>query len=89
MKNRFSLTTAQPNNTKALPKRWSERHVKNITSLEKYIFNLPHCCNYTLEKSLIFSDHLTTQSHWVNVVHHLCKRNQSNSITRSAQRRAL
>ena len=60
MKNVFSLTTAQPNNTKALPKRWSERHVKNITSLQKYIFNLPHCCKYTLKKSLIFSDHLTT-----------------------------
>ena len=60
MKNAFSLTTSQPNNTKALPKRWSERHAKNITSLQKYIFNLPHCCKYTLEKSLIFSDHLTT-----------------------------
>jgi len=32
---------------------------------------------------------LTTQSNRVNVVYHLCKRNQSNSITRSAQRRAL
>jgi hypothetical protein len=60
MKNAFSLTTAQPNVYKALLKRWSERHVKNITFPKKYIFILPHCCNYTLEKSLIFSDHLTT-----------------------------
>ena len=60
MKNAFSLTTSQPNNTKALPKRWSERHVKNITSLEKYNFNLPSTLFSVLEKSLIFSDHLTT-----------------------------
>lgn len=60
MKNAFSLTTSQPNNTKALPKRWSERHVKNITSLEKYIFNLPSTLFSVLEKSLTFSDHLTT-----------------------------
>jgi hypothetical protein len=39
MKNRFSLTTAQPNVYTALPKRWSEGHVKNITSLEKYFSN--------------------------------------------------
>ncbi len=60
MKNAFSLTTSQPNVYTALPKRWSERHAKNITSLEKYNFNLPHCCKYTLEKSSVFSDHLTT-----------------------------
>jgi hypothetical protein len=60
MKNRFSLTTAQPNNTKASPKRWSERHVKNITSLENIILNFHFFYFVVLEKSLTFSDHLTT-----------------------------
>jgi hypothetical protein len=60
MKNRFYLTTAQPNVCKASPKRWSERHVKNITSLEKY-FSKSHFFYFVfLEKSLTFSDHLTT-----------------------------
>jgi hypothetical protein len=60
MKNRFSLTTSQPNNTKASPKRWSERHVKNITSLENIILNFHFFYFVVLEKSLTFSDHLTT-----------------------------
>jgi hypothetical protein len=60
MKNRFSLTTYQPNNTKALPKRWSEGHVKNITSLENIILNFHFFYFVVLVKSLTFSDHLTT-----------------------------
>lgn len=59
-KNAFSLTTSQPNVCKGLPQRWSERHVKNITSLEKYIFNFPLLCFSVLGKFLVFSDHLTT-----------------------------
>ena len=60
MKNGFSLTTSEPNVCKGLPKRWSERHVKNITSLEKY-FSKSHFFYFVfLEKSLTFSDHLTT-----------------------------
>jgi len=60
MKNRFPLTTAQPNVCKGLTKRWSERHVKNIASLEKY-FSKSHFFYFVvLEKSLTFSDHLTT-----------------------------
>jgi len=60
MKKRFSLTTSQPNVCKGLTKRWSERHVKNITSLEKY-FSKSHFFYFVfLEKSLTFSDHLTT-----------------------------
>jgi len=60
MKKRFSLTTSQPNVCKGLTKRWSERHVKNITSLEKYFFNFHFFYFVFLEKSLTFSDHLTT-----------------------------
>jgi hypothetical protein len=60
MKNGFSLTTSQPNNTKDSPKRWSERHVKNITSLEKYFSNFHFFYFVVLVKSLTFSDHLTT-----------------------------
>jgi hypothetical protein len=60
MKNGFSLTTAQPNVYKASPKRWSERHVKNITSLEKYFSKSRFFYFVVLEKSLTFSDHLTT-----------------------------
>jgi hypothetical protein len=60
MKKRFSLTTAQPNVCKASPKRWSERHVKNITSLENIILNFHFFYFVVLEKSLTFSDHLTT-----------------------------
>ena len=60
MKNRFPLTTAQPNVCTALPKRWSERHVKNITSLENYFLNFHFFYFVVLEKSLTFSDHLTT-----------------------------
>jgi hypothetical protein len=60
MKNRFPLTTSQPNVYKASPKRWSERHVKNITSLEKYFSNFHFFYFIVLEKSLTFSDHLTT-----------------------------
>ena len=60
MKTRFSLTTSQPNVYTALPKRWSERHVKNITSLENYFFNF-HFFYFTVwEKSLTFSVHLYT-----------------------------
>jgi hypothetical protein len=60
MKNRFSLTTSKVNASAVLPKRWSERHVKNITSLEKYFFNFHFFYFVVLEKSLTFSDHLTT-----------------------------
>ena len=60
MKNAFSLTTSQPNVCKGLTKRWSERHVKNITSLENYFFNSHFFYFVFLEKSLTFSDHLTT-----------------------------
>ena len=60
MKKRFSLTTSQPNVCKGLPKRWSERHAKNITSLEKYIFNFSLLCFSVLGKFSVFSDHLTT-----------------------------
>ena len=60
MKNAFSLTTSQPNVCTASPKRWSERHVKNITSLENYFFNFHFFYFVVLEKSLTFSDHLTT-----------------------------
>ncbi len=60
MKNGFPLTTSQPNVCKGLPQRWSERHVKNITSLEKYFFNFHFFYFVVLEKSLTFSDHLTT-----------------------------
>jgi len=59
-KNAFSLTTCQPNVCKGLTKRWSEGHVKNITSLEKYFFNFHFFYFVVLEKSLTFSDHLTT-----------------------------
>jgi hypothetical protein len=60
MKNAFPLTTAQPNVYTVLPKRWSERHVKNITSLENNILNFHFFYFVVLEKSLTFSDHLTT-----------------------------
>ncbi len=60
MKKRFSLTTCQPNVYKASPKKWSERHVKNITSLENIILNFHFFYFVVLEKSLTFSDHLTT-----------------------------
>jgi hypothetical protein len=60
MKNRFPLTTSEPNVYTALPKRWSERHVKNITSLENNILNFHFFYFVVLEKSLTFSDHLTT-----------------------------
>lgn len=59
-KNAFSLTTSKVNASAGLPKRWSERHVKNITSLEKYIFNFSFLCFSVLEKFSVFSDHLTT-----------------------------
>jgi hypothetical protein len=60
MKKRFSLTTSHPNVCKGLTKRWSERHVKNITSLENIILNFDFFYFVVLEKSLTFSDHLTT-----------------------------
>jgi hypothetical protein len=60
MKNAFPLTTSQPNVYTALFKRWSERHVKNITSLENIILNFHFFYFVVLVKSLTFSDHLTT-----------------------------
>ena len=60
MKNVFSLYTFLPNVFGGLCLWCTESHAKNITSLQKYIFNLPSFCFYTLEKSLIFSVHLYT-----------------------------
>jgi len=60
MKNAFSLYTFLPSVFGGLCLGCTESHAKNITSLEKYNFNLPSFCFYTLEKSLIFSVHLYT-----------------------------
>ena len=60
MKNAFSLYTFLPSVFGGLCLGCTESHVKNITFLQKYNFNLPSFCFYTLEKSLIFSVHLYT-----------------------------
>jgi hypothetical protein len=60
MKNAFSLYTFLLSVFGGLCLGCTQSHAKNITSLEKYIFNLPLLLFYVLEKSLIFSVHLYT-----------------------------
>jgi hypothetical protein len=60
MKNAFSLYTSEPNVCKGLPKRCTESHAKNITSLENIILNFHFFYFIVLEKSLTFSVHLYT-----------------------------
>lgn len=60
MKNGFSLYTFLLSVFAGLCLGCTESHAKNITSLQKYIFNLPLMLFYVLEKSSVFSVHLYT-----------------------------
>ena len=60
MKNRFSLYTFFLNVFAGLRLGCTESHAKNITSLENIILNYHFFYFVVLEKSLTFSDHLTT-----------------------------
>lgn len=60
MKNGFSLYTFLLSVFAGLCLGCTESHAKNITFLQKYIFNLPLLLFYVLEKSSVFSVHLYT-----------------------------
>jgi hypothetical protein len=58
MKNAFSLYTFLPSVFGGLCLGCTESHAKNITSLQMSNVFIPHWCNYSIEKFLIFSVHL-------------------------------